>query len=107
MTTQGMQETGVSSLGQEYPLELETVTHSSTFAWRITLFFFFFWLCWIFVTLHRLSLDAASEGYSSCNALHCIAVSILVAEHARALGVRTTVVVARVLSNYRPRFAAP
>ena len=70
-------------------------------------FFFFFWLCWIFVTLHRLSLDAASEGYSSCNALHCIAVSILVAEHARALGVRTTVVVARVLSNYRPRFAAP
>jgi len=30
-----MQETRVQSLGQENPLEKETETHSSSFAWRI------------------------------------------------------------------------
>ena len=30
-----MQETWVRSLGQEYPLEKETATHSSILAWRI------------------------------------------------------------------------
>ena len=30
-----MRETGVRSLGQEDPLEKETVTHFSIFAWRI------------------------------------------------------------------------
>ena len=30
-----MQETWVQSLGQEYPLEKETATHSSILAWRI------------------------------------------------------------------------
>ena len=30
-----MQETQVSSLGQEYPLEKEMVTHSNILAWRI------------------------------------------------------------------------
>ena len=30
-----MQETQVQSLGQENPLEKETETHSSSFAWRI------------------------------------------------------------------------
>ena len=30
-----MQETQVQSLGQEDPLEKETVTHSSTLAWKI------------------------------------------------------------------------
>ena len=30
-----MQETQVSSLGQEDPLEKEMATHSSTFAWKI------------------------------------------------------------------------
>ena len=30
-----MQETLVQSLGQEYPLEKETATHSSILAWKI------------------------------------------------------------------------
>ena len=30
-----MQETQVRSLGQEYPLEKETATHSSILAWKI------------------------------------------------------------------------
>jgi len=30
-----MQETGVQSLGWEYPLEEEMATHSSPLAWRI------------------------------------------------------------------------
>ena len=30
-----MWETGVLSLGQEYPLEKEMATHSSTLAWKI------------------------------------------------------------------------
>ena len=30
-----MQETGVQSLGGEYPLEKEIATHSSVLAWRI------------------------------------------------------------------------
>ena len=30
-----MRETGVRSLGGEYPLEKEMATHSSTLAWRI------------------------------------------------------------------------
>ena len=29
-----MQETGVQSLGQEYPLEKETATHSNILAWK-------------------------------------------------------------------------
>ena len=29
-----MQETGVQSLGQEYPLEKEIATHSNILAWR-------------------------------------------------------------------------
>ena len=33
--TPAMRETWVQSLDQEYPLEKETVTHSSTLAWRI------------------------------------------------------------------------
>ena len=32
---QGMQETGVQSLGREDPLEEEMATHSSILAWRI------------------------------------------------------------------------
>ena len=32
---QQMQETGVQSLGQKYPLEKEMATHSSILAWRI------------------------------------------------------------------------
>ena len=31
-----MEETWVQSLGQEYPLEKETATHSSILAWRIS-----------------------------------------------------------------------
>ena len=31
----GMQETGVRSLGWEYPLEKEMATHTSTLAWSI------------------------------------------------------------------------
>ena len=27
--------------------------------------YFYFWLCWVFVAVHRLSLDAVNGGYSS------------------------------------------
>ena len=42
----------------------------STVKWRFSLYLFklkkllYFWLCWVFVAVHRLSLVAESEGYS-------------------------------------------
>ena len=65
----------------------------------------FIWLHWVFVAVHRLSLVAASGGYSSLQyAGHCV-----VASHqqcggfsccgARALGARASVVVAHRLSS--------
>ena len=72
--------------------------------------FFFFWLCWVFVAVHRLPLVVASGGYSL---LQCAGFSLrwlLLLQStgsrrvgfsscgARALGVRASVVVARRLS---------
>ena len=43
-------------------------------------FIFYFWLLWVFVAVHRLSLVAVSGGHSSlCGLL--IAVASLLAEH--------------------------
>ena len=81
---QETQKAQVQSLGQEDPLQLETVTHSSILAWRIPwiryiiksnftclflflkfiLFFFFIylWLCWVFIAACELFLVAAEVG---------------------------------------------
>ena len=36
-------------------------------------FFFFFWLCWVFLAVHELSLVVASRGYTS---LRCMGFSL-------------------------------
>ena len=68
------------------------------FELRIFLRFIYFWLCWVFIAAHRLSLVAASRGYSS---LWCAGFSLrwLLLCGARALGARASVVVARGLSS--------
>ena len=43
--------------------------------------FIYFWLCWIFVAAHRLSLVAASGATLHCGARASTAVASLVAEH--------------------------
>ena len=35
----------------------------------------YFWLCWVFVAAHRLSLDAASRGYSPV-AVHRLLIAV-------------------------------
>ena len=59
-------------------------------------FFFFFWLCWFFVAVNRLSLVAASRGYSllRCAGFSCCG--------AQALDVRASVVAACGLSSCGP-----
>ena len=49
------------------PKELNQDAHSSTFFLInlfIVLFIYYFWLCWVFVAAHGLSLVAVSGGYS-------------------------------------------
>ena len=47
-----------------------TVPHCTIFFLIINLFiYFYFWLCWVFVAVHRLSLVAASGGYSSLQSM--------------------------------------
>ena len=45
----------------------------STFLNKFILFYFYFWLCWVFVAARGLSLVAASGGYSS---LRCVGFSL-------------------------------
>ena len=52
------------------------------------IYFIYFWLRWVFIAVHGLSLVVASGGYSS---LQCAGFSCC---RARALGVRASVVVA-------------
>ena len=40
-------------------------SNSSNFFFKYIYLFINFWLCWVFVAAHRLSLVAASKGYSS------------------------------------------
>ena len=47
--------------------------------------FFFFWLCWVFVAAHRLSLVVASGGYSS---LRCTGFSLRWLLLLRSMGTR-------------------
>ena len=55
-------------------------------------FFVSFWLRWVFVAARRLSLVAASRGYSShCGGFSCC--------EARALGTRASAIAARGLSS--------
>ena len=59
----------------------------------IVLFIYYFWLCWVFVAAHGLSLVAASGATLHCGApaSHCGGFSCC---GARALGMRASVVVA-------------
>ena len=52
------------------------------FIYLFIILFIYFWLCWVFVAAHGLSLVVASRGYSSV-VVHrlLIAVASLVAEH--------------------------
>ena len=63
----------------------------------LLVFFFVFWLHWVFVAAHGLSLVAASGGYSSCGARasHCGGFSC----GAQALDAQASVVAARRLSS--------
>ena len=58
---------------------------------KVFIYLFYFWLHWVFVAAHELSLVAASGGYSSCGARasHCGGFSC----GARALGTWALVVV--------------
>ena len=75
--------------------------HCQTFFFFILIlliYFIYFWLCWVFVAVHGLSLVAASSGYSSLQAWasHC---SGFLCCGAPALGARASVVVAHRLSE--------
>ena len=61
-------------------------------------YFNFFWLCWVFIAVCRLSLVAASRGYSSlrCMGFSCSGFSC---GGAQALGTRASVVAAHGLSS--------
>ena len=65
-----------------YPKELKTYVHMETctqmffvfvFVLFIYLFIYLFWLCWVFVSVRRLSLVAASGGHSSSQ---CVGLSL-------------------------------
>ena len=68
------------------------------FIYLFVYLFIYFWLHWVFVAAYRLSLVAASRGYSS---LRCTAFSLRCFSccRAQALGVQASVVVARRLSS--------
>ena len=61
-------------------------------------FLFYFWLCWVFVDAHGLSLVVASRGYFRCGvrSSHCSGFSCC---GAQALGMRVSVTVACRLSS--------
>ena len=49
---------------------------------KIYLFLFiYFWLRWVFIAAHGLSLVAAGGGYSSLQSVRLVAAASLVAEH--------------------------
>ena len=54
--------------------------------------FIYFWLCWVFIAAHRLSLVAASRGYSADTVHGLLIVMASLAEH-RLYDVRASVVV--------------
>ena len=64
-----------------------------TFLFFFLILFIYFWLHWLFIAVHGLSLVAESRSYSS---LRCAGFSCC---GARALGMRSSVVVARGLSS--------
>ena len=76
-----------------------------TFLYKFIFIFIYFWLHWVFVAAHGLSLVAASGGFSSLcgrgllfivRASHCSGFSCC---GAQTLGTRASVVVARRLSS--------
>ena len=66
---------------QGSPKDFFDVDHFFLFLYKFIYLFIYFWLCWVFVAAHGLSLVVASGGYSS---LRCKGFSLwwlLVAEH--------------------------
>ena len=61
--------------------------------------FIYFWLLWVFVAAHGLSLVAASGGYSFVAVRGILIAVASLCCGARALGMRASVVVARGLSS--------
>ena len=55
------------------PCPLHWQADSFFFSFLYIYLFIYFWLCWVFVAVHRLSLVAASGGYSS---LRCAGFSL-------------------------------
>ena len=87
----------------QHKSQLNSTSHKlekkiSTIAFSLFIFnkfiYFIFWLHWVFVAVHGLSLVVASGGCSSCGARasHCSGFSCC---GAQALGARASVVVAR------------
>ena len=64
-------------------MALVTPSYSSGFSGfpKALLFFFFFWLHWVFVALHRFSLVAVNGGLHCCVVLASHSVASLVVEH--------------------------
>ena len=54
---------------------------SLTFCLTLKLLLIYFWLCWVFIAMHRLSLVTVSGGYSLVAHRILIAIAPLVAEH--------------------------
>ena len=64
----------------------------------LLILFIYFWLRWVFVAAHGLSLVAASGGYSSLRCT-CFSLCGFSCRGAQALGARASVVVARGLTS--------
>ena len=67
-----------SGLGEVHKFPLRTLSpllpsHHSFFFLNLFILFIYFWLCWVFVAAHGLSLVAVSGGYSS---LRCAGFSL-------------------------------
>ena len=71
---------------------------SLSFFLNLFSFFIYFWLCWVFIAVHGLSLAAASRGSSllQCTQHHCSGFSCC---GAQALGAQASVVAARGLQS--------
>ena len=62
-------------------IETEIISFFLSFKLFIIYLFFYFWLCWVFVSVQGLSLVAASGGHSSSRCAGLTVAASLVAEH--------------------------
>ena len=93
----GMQDLSSLTKGQTLNWDHRVLTTGppgmSVFFFFISIYVFYFWLCWVFIAARRPSLFATSSGYSS---LHCGGFSCC---RAQALGAQALVTVARGLRS--------